>query len=431
MEDKEAQIARFPRMSRPLYKTFEEGLVAHLEKVVLTPDAASNVKAPFGRVQHPFNFEEVINIKNFNIHHSTCIETKRDATVGIGFESDKPDKLLDPLCEISFQNVLSDICEDYWQVGNAYMEVRRDKPGGTILGLYHLPTTIVFINLEEDGSFHWDITGGNSPDKRFARFGDAEDFIARTNTEAGEELDPDEVSEVIAFPRPTSLDRWYGYPDWLSAVSIIELVQCMTQYEFDFFLNRGVPEFFLFFLGSAIDTKTWDKLTENMKAHIGLANSHKSSAYNFQDPNLKIELIKLGMEDRQQGIFSEYFDTTAMAIVSAHRVPPLLAGIQIPGKLGATNELPNALMAFQLLVLGQAQRSFQKGLEGTLGNSKLNGGLGLGNDFEFKKITEELNLDQMDTMSRMREPAAGGRDTTQGLKQELNRLRGELNGEPS
>lgn len=407
-EDLAEHIEMFPRISKPLYPEYPDGLA----KALLATEASSNFDAALGKKQHPYDFEAVINIKNFNIHHSTCIETKRDATVGIGFTSEKADDKLDPLCTISFQDVMSEIGEHYWQVGNGYMECVRESTDQPPLGLYHMPSPQVFKVLEEGGHFHWKISGGESADREFARFGDLEGYKQRNKV-----TDMSQVSELIAFPRPTSLNRWYGYADWISAVAIIELVQAMIQHEFDFFLNRGVPEFMLFFMGSKIDQKTWDKLKINLKAHIGLGNSHKSSAYNFQDPNLKIQLEKLGLAERQQGVFSEYYDTTAMAIVSAHRVPPLLAGIQIPGKLGATNELPNALMAFQLLVIGQAQRAIQKVLENTLGNSEVNGGLGLAKDFEFKKITDELNLDAMDTMSRMREPAAEGRDPNKGLKE--------------
>ncbi len=85
-------------------------------------------------------------------------------------------------------------------------------------------------------------------------------------------------------------------------------------------------------------------------------------------------------------------------------MPPLLAGILIPGKLGATNELPNALLASQTLVCGQAQRNIKQILGKTLGNSALNGGLDLKiEDFAFRKISEEIDIGQMDTVSRMRE----------------------------
>jgi hypothetical protein len=124
-------------------------------------------------------------------------------------------------------------------------------------------------------------------------------------------------------------------------------------------------------------------------------------------------------------------DTLAMHIVSAHRVPPVLAGILVPGKLGANNELPNALAAFQALVMGPAQRNFSNVLAATLGNPEFNQGLGLTEkDFMgeegngFRTILEEMGsgmagLTEMDTMARMKEPigeaVAGGRNLKAGV----------------
>jgi len=198
----------------------------------------------------------------------------------------------------------------------------------------------------------------------------------------------------------------------LGGISKIELAQCLTQHEFDFFLNRGVPEFIVWFVGGNVNPDQWTKIEENFKAHIGYGKSFKSSAFQFPDPNLKIQVDKLGIEARQQGIFSEMSDTLATAIVSAHRVPPLLAGILIPGKLGATNELPNALIAFQVLVIRQAQRAFQRKLALTIG-AELNLSK---DDFEFNTILDEFPLETMDTMSRMRDPVGSGRDPSEGLR---------------
>jgi hypothetical protein len=107
-------------------------------------------------------------------------------------------------------------------------------------------------------------------------------------------------------------------------------------------------------------------------------------------------------------------------------VPPILAGILIPGKLGATNETPNAILAFQALVIGPAQETLESILDMTLGNSKLNGQLGLKpGDFKFKTIVDEIaeqmeKINPMDTLASSREQlpeqAKEGRDLKEGLK---------------
>jgi hypothetical protein len=136
-------------------------------------------------------------------------------------------------------------------------------------------------------------------------------------------------------------------------------------------------------------------------------------------------------------------EALATTIVSAHRVPPILAGILIPGKMGAANELPNSIMAFQTLVIGPMQTIWQSILGATLGG-KFNGGLGLKpKDFEFKSIVDAMadGLQKLnpqkgaaDTLGGMRstlpEAAAEGRNLNDGVKKSraarLTALLGEI-----
>src|SRR5690606_35068009 len=134
--------------------------------------------------------------------------------------------------------------------------------------------------------------------------------------------------------------------------------------------------FMLFFLGQQVENENWKKITSVLQQSVGVGNSHRSVVVNmpeWQGEGKEILLHKLAMETGKDDDFGEKSEQLALAIVSAHRVPPLLAGIQIPAKLGATNELPNAIMAFQLLVVGPYQRVFEQTLGKTLGEE----GLGL------------------------------------------------------
>ena len=101
-------------------------------------------------------------------------------------------------------------------------------------------------------------------------------------------------------------------------------------------------------------------------------------------------------------------------------VPPLLAGIVVPGKMAAANELPNALLGFQTLVIGPAQRSLWTILSQTLGGGDGVRGIGPG-DLRLRAITDEFDMGKVDTTARMKQPVAEaqaqGRDPAAGLKQ--------------
>ncbi len=344
----------------------------------------------------------------------------------------KADKVLNPLCTHTFYDVLLLAAEDFVQVGNGYIEVVRLKNGGKIVGIHHIPAADVFIYLENYRyNMHYEVLGdeGVGGSRHFPKWGDTESFLKRLGGSAmpwfGISVEDmaglETISEVIHFKNPSSRSRWYGFPDWLSCVSKIELGQCLDQFKYDFFLNRGVPEFIFLLTGAKLQKTDWDIIDATLKANIGLGNSHKSCALNLPNKDIKAELFKLALDAGEGLDYVTMSDSLAMAVVTAHRVPPLLAGIQIPGKLGANNELPNALMAFQVLVVGPMQRSFQQTLAMTFGDKATNAGLGLvPEDFLFRTITEEIDVGTLDTQSRMRqtvpEAKAQGRDLKDGVK---------------
>lgn len=434
-EKQEEEVGRafqiFSRKVQTLYPQLAGqggiGLMAELCKSALENDT-SNQPLSTGLKPHPFNFRSATTFQIHNIHHSICIGAKKQAIAGLGHKDDKVEEILDPLCNWSWQDTLSRIVEDYLQTGNGYLEVVRNDVSLTITGLHWLPAVDVRVHIEDlNGNLHYEIGGSSytssqDPAQRtMARFGDLKDFKARRKIQPGAK-----VSEVIHFAEPSTVSRYYGFPSWLAAVATIELVQAMMQHQMDFHVNRGVPEFLLFVLGQ-VNPTTWTALTESFQSFVGVGNQNKSGVYNLNDPNIKIQLEKLAVEGAENGtFFKDMSETLAVNVVSAHRVPPSLGGILIPGKMGASNEATNAIMSFQALVAGPYQKSFRTTLGNTLGNKKHAKGLGLGRrDFSFRTITEEMAdsmklLQPADTMGKMKEElpeaAAEGRDLSQGVK---------------
>lgn len=445
--------------------TMEEGFAkAFLEEI----PAASRQDCMLGRKEHPFSYSQAHEFRHVNVHHSACIEAKVAATVGLGFTSQptgekdpmtggpasdpatgKPklkksavSLILDPLCEVSFQHLLTEVCEDYWTCGVGFVEVVEDE-SDEVLALYHCPARDVYKVLEDQaGNYHYEVTpsDGMGFTRVFARFGDrkrllragrsgtrrlggsvpipnlAVDGTPRRGRPRKSEPYQSKLTSLICIPRPSAQSRHYGMPDWLSAVLTIELVHCKHRHLYDFFLNRGVPEMILTVSG-LIEDEDWDQIQEKLKGTVGLGNQHKSMAIRFNDTEAKAQVHKLAMERMTDGLFNELADVLAMQVVSAHGVPPLLAGIQIPGKLGATNELVNAMQAFQVLRIAPAQQVFEIMLSKTLGSRfpEIKE-----EDWKLRTILEEINVDKADTISRMRQPLAEanaqGRDLESGVK---------------
>lgn len=467
-----AQVLRVRRDSKDIFG--EEGkLYEILRKAARDSSANSNQGTQYGRRLHLIDKGRARDMRDFNVHHSACIEAKVTSSVGLGHREQKIHEVLDPLCQFSWQDTLNAIVEDLVEGADGYLEVvrgDRDNPE-LVTGLFHVSGPNAFVEVEEldnTQDYHYSVVGETvrGRDVAMARFGDLASLKERYGVGQGRRGRPSREqrkraerrrnqtlsgtitdSEIIHFRRPTPRSRWYGFPDWLAATPSVELVQCMSQHEFDYYFNRAVPEFLLFVIGESLPPNCWDEIKSVLQANQGIGNSHKSGAFNIpaNPENMEIVLEKLAMEQTDNGAFSMKSDTLASQIVSVHGVPPILAGLQIPGKMGGNNEGPNSLLLFQRRKLSAIQRLVSATLACTLGleGQRLNQPSGspavltrddfLGTKYQepmdkhgrpmhpemgngFNSILDGMNLGAVDTMSRMREPLAGsGRDPSDGL----------------
>lgn len=430
--------------------------LSNLTKAASAPAGYSKQGSLIGRVQPLIDYDSVSQLKDHNVHHSAALEAKVAAAVGLGHRSDNIPDILNELCVVSWADTLEAVVADYFEYANGFLEVVRDVDSNEIVGLHHLPARDVRIYLEENRNiFHYEIADKGDfavtqlmNGLRFARFGEREDYITRRNVpeEAAET-----VSEVIHFPMNRGRrSPHYGFPDWLAATPPMELDHCVTQYQFDFFFNGGIPEAIYSIIGKTIDPDDWEKIKTEFAKHTGIGNKRKLLMLNWGDPEIRAQLDKLTLDGQTTGDNQPMVDALALKILSAHRTPPILAGVTQPGKMGANNEITNAIMLFQLLVIGPAQKTISQILACTLGDDELGVaglteedflGVGTGDpeldptrpigadgtpptrpvDFKgngFRTTLDEINLGEMDTVGRMRmslsEAQSRGRDLSQG-----------------
>lgn len=410
-------------------------------------------------VPHPVDYRGLFDLRSDSVHHENCVDTKVNATMGLGFRSDKVSTTLDPLTLYGSDQLLRAVGWDYYAGGQAYIEVVRR--GNKIAGLHHMANHEVYKVLEDPYgvNFHWEIMpvdyewgfGDSASKKIYARFGDKERLLSKAGELGLEDVSADEIGELIHLPRCIdSSNRHYSIPDWLAAVPYIGLIRCLLQHQYDFFNNRGVPEMAVVVKG-AITKKHFQTIANKMKATIGIGNQFKSFVVQVPQ-NGDIAFEKLAFETQAEGFFKELMETLSLHVVTAHKTPPLLGGIQTPGKLGATNEFPNALQSFQTTCIMQEQVNLSVLLACTLGKDP---GIALSaEDFApskgepeempepspgfkmpikdpgkakpgskrngFNTVLDMIDIKGADTISRMREPLpeaqASGRDLGAGVK---------------
>ena len=427
MSEKEGRVAHL-RNSRPVYRTNldkedNESLLDYLMKSPKGSPQDSEQSHSTGIKPHPFNMEAASNFEHENVHHAICIETKVASTIGLGLKTEKTEDILDDLCRVTWQDEIEPAISDYWGTGQGYIEVVRDSAMKEITGLYHAYSPdFKYVAEDSYNEWHWIKSARDGgQEKRFARFGDLKGFKERLG-KARIIQDDVKYSELIWIPRPSKFSRFYGFPDWLSAVPLIELNQMVVQYNFDFFLNRSVPELIMWVTGGKVNDELWEEIQQSLLSGIGYGNSHKTMAINLEREEMNIGVEKLGSSEQQEGMFGDLTGVLSQHIVTAHGVPPALANILIPGKMGSTNELPNGIMAFQAMKIARTQKHVSRIMKKTLGGKDGVPGLKR-NDFKLKTLLEEIDMGEADTVSRMKDELpvakAKGRDLKAGLKKEM------------
>lgn len=405
------------------------------------------------------------SLKDISPHHASCIQSKKYSIMGLGFVSEgdevqqtrndsttsvdqvqqqmstlltgeayvqtKIDEKLNPLTIFGFSFELYRAVEDFLDGGTGYLEVVRDN-NDKIVGINWLPyehVSAVILKDENNRSrLAYRYTGGmfSATQKFYSLFGKANkawlyNHIYTSGGGAGlgiattGGIQPQDISEVIPLMLPSNQSYYYGYPEWLAASTIVTLLSKALQYKSDFYTNRGVLAYILTLAGS-LDEKVWNAICAKVQGTVGGGQNFRNLAIHMANEGSKVQVDKIASSDKTEMQFAKDAEVFAQHIVSAHRMPTVLANILMPGKLGAANETVQALISFQLLNVGPKQQIIQQILASTLGGKDGIDGL-KPEDFRLRKITSQFNIQGLDTASRMREEAPGsGRDVRQGLK---------------
>ncbi len=446
----------------------------HLLKATVRPEGGTNTGTEVGVRTHLVHKENSRRMRELNATHATCLDAKNSSSLGIGHREQAIYDALDPLCRFGWQSVLDAAGEDYWGEGDGFIEVVWNPERTQILGINQLDGALVNVVIERENDseqIHYQVTGNSATRETvaMAAWGDLLDLKARFEANGGM-IRNDSIgrrdgvlaaplggrivdSEVIHLRMPTARDPYQGYPDWISATPFVELVQAMVRDEFDFHFNRGVPEILATFIGGSLKEDDWTAIKSIFAAGQGPGNHRKTGAIRLtgSPDQTKVQIDKLA-DVGARDYFGEKVDSLAMLIATAHGVPPILANILLPGKIGSANEGPNALLLFQKRKLGQVQKRVSRLLASTLGSGvslsapdgsskTLSADLFLGKRYEkpdemtgqqkdpdtgmaifheqgngFRTVLDGMTLGAQDALARMKEPIAGsGRDPADGL----------------
>jgi len=294
----------------------------------------------FDVITPPWNLYELANYYDMSFANHAAIDAKVENIVGLGHDfqatkrvlmaleaSDNPsavDKARKRIerakvevqewfeslnGEESMTSTFMKVWTDYESTGNGYLEIGRTVKGD-IGYVGHIPATTMRVRRMRDGYIQ--IIGNKVV--YFRNFG-AKNANPITN-------DP-RPNEIIHIKQYSPLNSFYGVPDILSAVGALQGDALASQYNIDYFTNKGVPRYIVTLKGAKLSEEAEDKMFRFLQTSLKGQN-HRTLYIPLpgdSDTNkveFKMEAVESGT---QEASFNEYRLRNRDDILVAHQVP--------------------------------------------------------------------------------------------------------------
>jgi PBSX family phage portal protein len=294
----------------------------------------------FDVITPPWNLYELANFYDTSFANHAAIDAKVENIVGLGYDFETTQRTLMSLeaqdndsavdkarkrierikvelrdwleslnDDDSFTNTMMKFYTDVQATGNGYLEIGRTT-FGQIGYVGHIPATTMRVRRLKDGYIQ--IIGNKVV--YFRNFG-ATNENPITN-------DP-RPNEILHYKEYSPLNTFYGVPDIMSAVSALHGDQLASQYNIDYFTNKGVPRYIVTLKGAKLSEEAEDKMFRFLQT--SLKGSNHRTLYiplpGDSDTNkveFKMEPVETGT---QEASFNEYRIRNRDDILVAHQVP--------------------------------------------------------------------------------------------------------------
>lgn len=331
-------------VNNPLYQdsalAINSGINGAYSKEINPGRVYRNGYGIFDVITPPWNLYELANYYDTSFANHAAIDAKVENIVGLGYNfeptqrtkmalessenasaTDKARKRIERAKfelhdwleslnnDDSFTNTLMKFYTDVQATGNGYLEIGRTTKG-EIGYIGHIPATTVRVRRLRDGFTQ--IIGNKIV--YFRNFG-ATNLNPITN-------DP-RPNEIIHYKEYSPLNTFYGVPDIISAISSLQGDQLASQYNIDYFTNKGVPRYIVTLKGARLSEEAEDKLFRFLQTslkgqnhrtlYIPLPGDTEGNKVEF-----KMEAVENGT---QEASFNDYRLRNRDDILIAHQVP--------------------------------------------------------------------------------------------------------------
>jgi PBSX family phage portal protein len=294
----------------------------------------------FDVITPPWNLYELANYYDTSFANHAAIDAKVENIVGLGYDfqvskrtmmqleastsetaTDKARKRIERAkvemrewletlnSDDSFSNTMMKFYTDVQATGNGYLEVGRTVTG-EIGYLGHIPSTTMRVRRLRDG--YVQIIG-----QKVVYF---KNFAAKNQNPITADPRP---NEIIHYKEYSPLNTFYGVPDIMSAISSLHGDQLASQYNIDYFGNKGVPRYIVTLKGAKLSSDAEDKMFRFLQTSLK-GQSHRTlyiplpADTDTNKVEFKMEPIEAGV---QEASFNDYRLRNRDDILVAHQVP--------------------------------------------------------------------------------------------------------------
>jgi PBSX family phage portal protein len=294
----------------------------------------------FDVITPPWNLYELANYYDTSFANHAAIDAKVENIVGLGYDFHVSKRTLMQLeasvndsaiekarkrierakvemrdwleslnSDDSFTNTMMKFYTDVQATGNGYLEIGRTV-AGEIGYVGHIPATTMRVRRLRDG--YVQIIG-----QKVVYF---RNFGAKNPNPITADPRP---NEIIHYKEYSPLNTFYGVPDIMSAISSLHGDQLASQYNIDYFGNKGVPRYIVTLKGAKLSSDAEDKMFRFLQTSLK-GQSHRTlyiplpSDTDNNKVEFKMEPIEAGV---QEASFNEYRIRNRDDILIAHQVP--------------------------------------------------------------------------------------------------------------
>jgi hypothetical protein len=274
--------------------------------------------------------------------HSAILSSKLSYTVGTDF-------IFDPDLKPNEQSWVDDINakgetlrdlfkkagNDYITFGNAWIQSVKVQ-GRT--NYYHIDATKVRIKKDRSAiivSDYWREIGNGT-------------YTSKPHVEIS--LNPKKSTHAIQLMRHSPEYNFYGLPDYIGALNWIDVEYRIPKFNLDRFDNGFFPSALIQMFGAPPEGTTAKQYVKSMVSNFtGEANNSKIVAEMLDSPEQAAKITTFDSE--KQGEFEKLAEMSKVNIITAHRIPPVLAMIETAGKLGGNQQISESHNLFMNSVI--------------------------------------------------------------------------------